>query len=555
MDEELKQAEGGLASMQDGVKQCPVSGKLTTEGSCPMAKPRPKKKLAPDAEKPEPIEPAEAAAEPAELEVVTAEQAGTEVGTATTAIAAMADTFAKPELPANAGGVVREKTGSTAAGSDGSVEQKEQKEQKEEQGEEKGEKGEESKSPEKLPAEPEPRHSKESANPTVEKPNEPKAEPSLKTDKPQPQAEYKAEPQAEAQAKAQGNAASKASAKAVPKANAAVKEAATIKEETKDKAKDAKDTGTPAKETKPKPAPKKKKKKVELTWDEQLKRKRAEMDKMEKMGLQFHEMGGKLDPSSSEEDSDDGGCPASSNQKTFDAELKRLKKEMREKMTQEQREEMDNPWMQSAIVPEEERKMKKNMFLAFYRDKYNKLKKGSRELAQAAPDMSHYDAQNAKLGLSASGGHMPMPRPKGIKPPPDFQKPVGRLSPAEMLKFGCENKRILISIHGDIFDISDRPDKYGAEGPYWYMAGHDLTWGLIIGDDAEAHLDKFYDLFKIMPKEACDQHLQGVMSWWAFYEKEYGKPVGRNTGYDKEWGLPPPPNKGDGIDPGKCTVM
>ena len=23
------------------------------------------------------------------------------------------------------------------------------------------------------------------------------------------------------------------------------------------------------------------------------------------------------------------------------------------------------------------------------------------------------------------------------------------------------------------------------------------------------------------------------MSWWAFYEKEYGKPVGRNMGYDK----------------------
>ena len=59
------------------------------------------------------------------------------------------------------------------------------------------------------------------------------------------------------------------------------------------------------------------------------------------------------------------------------------------------------------------------------------------------------------------------------------------------------------------------------------------------------------------------------MSWWAFYEKaarvlretrksqetnallqEYGKPVGRNTAYDKEWGLPAPPHMADG-----CSVM
>ena len=93
------------------------------------------------------------------------------------------------------------------------------------------------------------------------------------------------------------------------------------------------------------------------------------------------------------------------------------------------------------------------------------------------------------------------------------------------------------------------------------------------------------DVFKIQPAEAADRpswflwelasssapqkqrRLQGLMSWWAFYEKagarphvaacyggslcqEYGKPVGRNTAYDKEWGLPAPPHMADG-----CSVM
>merc|ERR550525_131741 len=107
--------------------------------------------------------------------------------------------------------------------------------------------------------------------------------------------------------------------------------------------------------------------------------------------------------------------------------------------------------------------------------------------------------------------------------------------------FSCEGERKLVCIHGDLFDVSDRPDKYGPDGPYCYMTGRDITWGLLRGDDAEEHMDKYYDVFKISPTEVADRKLQGLMSWWCFFEKEYGAPVGRLDVYQEEWRLAAPP--------------
>jgi len=33
------------------------------------------------------------------------------------------------------------------------------------------------------------------------------------------------------------------------------------------------------------------------------------------------------------------------------------------------------------------------------------------------------------------------------------------------------------------------------------------------------------------------------MNWWAFFEREYGSPVGRLDVYDREWELPAPPDE------------
>eukprot|EP00931_Biecheleriopsis_adriatica_P078090 TRINITY_DN5155_c1_g6_i1.p1 TRINITY_DN5155_c1_g6~~TRINITY_DN5155_c1_g6_i1.p1 ORF type:complete len:444 (-),score=118.01 TRINITY_DN5155_c1_g6_i1:62-1393(-) len=249
------------------------------------------------------------------------------------------------------------------------------------------------------------------------------------------------------------------------------------------------------------------------------------------------------DSSSSDDLSDDDYCPSSKKDREFERELRKLKKKTREGMTLEQKEEMDNPWLHTQIS-EQERELKKNMFKSFYQEQYARLKK------KAQPDMKQYESIPSS-NLKATGGHRPMPRPKGVKTPKDFRKDVGRLTPRDLQKkHNCKCPRMLVSVYGDLFDVSDRPDKYGPDGPYWYMTGHDITWGLVSGEDSEENMDKFYDIFKIQPKEAADKRLQGLMSWWAFYEKEYGKPVGRNTGFDKEWGLSPPPNVGD-----QCSVM
>eukprot|EP00933_Yihiella_yeosuensis_P036808 TRINITY_DN30616_c0_g1_i1.p1 TRINITY_DN30616_c0_g1~~TRINITY_DN30616_c0_g1_i1.p1 ORF type:complete len:527 (+),score=146.70 TRINITY_DN30616_c0_g1_i1:306-1886(+) len=245
---------------------------------------------------------------------------------------------------------------------------------------------------------------------------------------------------------------------------------------------------------------------------------------------------------------DDFFCPADKKKAALDKEIRMMKKKAREGMTAQQREEFDNPFL-SIQVSDGERQMKKQMFQSFYREQYAKLK-------NASVDLKQYDDVKKKGDqpqFQAKGGHQPMPRPKKVKLPKDFRKDVGKLKQGELHKnYSCESDsgRLLVSVYGDIFDVSDRPDKYGKDGPYWYMTGRDITWGLVSGDDDEKNMDKFYDLFKFGAQEIVDKRLQGLMSWWAFYEKEYGKPCGRNEAYDKEWGLPAPPH----VDP-NCSIM
>merc|ERR1711964_146697 len=97
----------------------------------------------------------------------------------------------------------------------------------------------------------------------------------------------------------------------------------------------------------------------------------------------------------------------------------------------------------------------------------------------------------------------------------------------ELTKYNSKSLRKFISILGYIFDVSDRPDKYGENGPYWELAGCDITWGLYIGEDTPKNYNKFYDLFKM-----DDTHLEnmmGVCGWVFHYKNEYGEPVGTLT--------------------------
>jgi len=188
------------------------------------------------------------------------------------------------------------------------------------------------------------------------------------------------------------------------------------------------------------------------------------------------------------------------------------------------------------------RQARKEDLIEFYRDFYGRTRSPSLDTSQYS--------KAEKKGLSIEGGHRPIPRPEHVELPADYKQSVGTISAVQLAEYNADNKRLLMSVHGDIFDVSDRPDKYGSDGPYHSMAGHDITWALWSGYDDEQEWDKYFDLHQTKPKEERDRRFQGLMSWWAFYEQEYGSPVGRLEVYEREWELPVSPPVQD-----LCCVM
>lgn len=143
-----------------------------------------------------------------------------------------------------------------------------------------------------------------------------------------------------------------------------------------------------------------------------------------------------------------------------------------------------------------------------------------------------------------------MPRPKDAVIPKGFQEPIGTIDAEHLGQYyHCDCERLLISLHGNIYDVSDRPDKYGKNAPYYYFAGRDITWGLVTGDDSEERINMFFDLFK-MDEAELNKKMQCVCSWTGFYEVEYGKPVGRLAEFEAEHELPAPPEHKD-----ECVVQ
>lgn len=190
----------------------------------------------------------------------------------------------------------------------------------------------------------------------------------------------------------------------------------------------------------------------------------------------------------------------------------------------------------------EERRACKQAMVGVFREKYLELKARSAKAKSKASvlDTDQY-AKEQKLGLQLQGGHRPMERPDNVQLPASYQAPLGELSATELAAYGADNRdrRYLLSVYGDVFDVSDRPDKYGPEGPYNVLVGKDITWGLFTGVDAKEYCNKFYDLHKA--KDMGKDKMMGVCSWLAWYETEYGKPVGRLSEYLDEGALPAPP--------------
>jgi len=136
--------------------------------------------------------------------------------------------------------------------------------------------------------------------------------------------------------------------------------------------------------------------------------------------------------------------------------------------------------------------------------------------------------------LVIKGGHQYMERPDNVKLPKDYKKQMGTMTIKELEKYDCHNQRILISIMGNIYDCSDRPDKYSASGPYYELGGRDLTWPLYSGQDEPSLANLMYDLFAHDSSHV--ENMMGLCAWCIHFEQEYGKPIGqlyefRDLGY------------------------
>jgi predicted heme/steroid binding protein len=191
---------------------------------------------------------------------------------------------------------------------------------------------------------------------------------------------------------------------------------------------------------------------------------------------------------------------------------------------------------------EAERDIMKYQLVSMFREKYIDLKRQQAEHAakKSALQTDQYEKEK-KMGLQLKGGHQPMARPEGVNVPDSFRSEMGTLTVEQLSEYGPNNEegRIFVSVYGDIFDVSDRPDKYGKDGPYDCLTGKDITWGLFTGIDTPEMCNRLYDLFKA--KDMGTDKLAGICSWLAWYETEYGKPVGRLEPYTHEWDLPMPP--------------
>mmetsp|Transcript_45374 Transcript_45374/g.144842 ORF Transcript_45374/g.144842 Transcript_45374/m.144842 type:complete len:362 (+) Transcript_45374:175-1260(+) len=130
--------------------------------------------------------------------------------------------------------------------------------------------------------------------------------------------------------------------------------------------------------------------------------------------------------------------------------------------------------------------------------------------------------------------------PENVKLPPDYKGPVGVLNISQLSKFNSNHSRQLVSIYGDVFDVSKRPDQYGCGGPKAFQTGRDITWSVITGKETPESCNRFYDIFKL-DDDHCGRYLQLLCQKMVAFENEFGEPVGRLENFIDERDLPPAP--------------
>jgi len=111
----------------------------------------------------------------------------------------------------------------------------------------------------------------------------------------------------------------------------------------------------------------------------------------------------------------------------------------------------------------------------------------------------------------------------------------------ELSTFNCSNSRRLVSVYGEIFDVTSNTDEYGPSGSRSFEAGTDITWAVVCGVHVQEKCNCFYDMFKAKDDQMLAGRLMSLCSTIIAFQRDYGKPVGRLSEFSDERRLPAPP--------------
>jgi predicted heme/steroid binding protein len=138
-----------------------------------------------------------------------------------------------------------------------------------------------------------------------------------------------------------------------------------------------------------------------------------------------------------------------------------------------------------------------------------------------------------------SKGSMPdptslLPKTGEKKPLPEVEQ-MGTITVETLNAYDCNNPdRRLISLFGQVFDVSEADKKYGPDGAYSEFAGHDITLTMGAGQMGDKWLDKFIKMDEAWKK--------GAENWVDYYEELYPK-CGKLDKWDEDpdtWPEPTP---------------
>lgn len=127
---------------------------------------------------------------------------------------------------------------------------------------------------------------------------------------------------------------------------------------------------------------------------------------------------------------------------------------------------------------------------------------------------------------------------------------VGELTVEELANYGVGSDRRLVSVYGQIFDVTNCTGQYGPSASQSYSLGKDISWDVLVSPSAPEHSNQFFDIFKT-DDTTLPNLLQRLCLSIIRYENAYGAPVGHLNAFDQEETLPAPPLE----QCAACTLM